>query len=41
MDYESPRSAKGKVPWISAGGEGVADSQLAIEFLAEKFGKVK
>ncbi len=41
VDYESPRSAKGKVPWISAGGEDVADSQLAIEFLAEKFGKVR
>ena len=36
-DYEEPQSAKGKTPWITINGEDIADSQIAMEYLAEKF----
>ena len=36
-DFKSPRSPKGKTPWITINGQDVSDSQLAIEYLAKKF----
>ena len=38
-DFTTPMSAKGKSPWITVNGKDVADSQLAIEYLAETLDK--
>ncbi len=35
-DFDEPMSTKQKSPWITFNGEDVADSQLAMEFLARK-----
>lgn len=37
LDYEEPMSEKHKCPWITINGENIADSQIALEYLAEKF----
>ena len=38
-DFEYPYSPdKHKSPWITVNGEDISDSQLAIEFIAKKFG---
>lgn len=36
-DFEEPMSEKNKSPWITINGQNIADSQLAIDFLAKKF----
>lgn len=38
-DFEEQMSAKGKSPWITVNGVDVADSQLAVEYLADTLGK--
>lgn len=39
-DYGYPKHPKtGKSPWITINGQDIADSQLAMEFLAKKFNK--
>ena len=36
-DFSTPMSEKQKSPWITFNGQNVADSQLAMEFLAKHF----
>ncbi len=36
-DFDQPMSSKNKSPWITINGEDIADSQLAMEYLAKKF----
>ncbi len=39
-DYDFGFSpASGKTPWITVNGQEIADSQMAVEFLAKKFNK--
>jgi hypothetical protein len=39
-DFDFPfHDATGKSPWITVNGEHVADSQVAVEFVARKMGK--
>ena len=37
-DFEEPMSSKNKTPWISLNGDEIADTQIIMEYLADKFG---
>lgn len=38
-DFTEPKSLENKTPWITLNGEDVADSQICLELLADKFQK--
>ncbi len=41
LDHEEPMSSKNKCPWITINGTDIPDSQMAINYLTEHFGKVR